>query len=167
VSPRSTQAVKWDFATVIERYWGLQGREQNLTTGKPASCSSALPGYEPELAVDGLHASTDAYWATDVKSQNDAEPWWQVDLGAQKTLGRIVVVGYYGDARYYGFTIDVSLDGQAWTQVADRRDNREPSTKDGYACSFAPRPVRFIRVTMTHNSANTGRHLVEVLAFEK
>ena len=42
----------------------------------------------------------------------------------------------------------------------------EPATKDGYPCTFAPRPVRFIRVTMTHNSANTGRHLVEVLAFE-
>jgi hypothetical protein len=26
--------------------------------------------------------------------------------------------------------------------------------------------VRFLRVTMTSNSANTGRHLVEVMAFE-
>jgi hypothetical protein len=51
--------------------------------------------------------------------------------------------------------------------VADRRDNREPSTRQGTTCRFEPRPVRYIRVTQTHNSANTGRHLVEVMAYER
>lgn len=35
----------------------------------------------------------------------------------------------------------------------------------GYTCRFTPRPVRYIRVIQPHNSANTGRHLVEVMAF--
>jgi hypothetical protein len=51
--------------------------------------------------------------------------------------------------------------------LADRRDNKEPSTKAGYTCLFNPVTVRFVRVQLTGNSANTGRHLVEVLAFEK
>ena len=51
--------------------------------------------------------------------------------------------------------------------VADLRDNRVPSTAEGYVCKFAPREVRYIRVTQTHNSANTGRHLVEVSAYEE
>jgi hypothetical protein len=50
--------------------------------------------------------------------------------------------------------------------LADRSTNIAPSTEDGYPCQFAPVEVRFLRVTMTANSANTGRHLVEVMAFE-
>jgi len=37
----------------------------------------------------------------------------------------------------------------------------------GTTCRFPPRPVRYLRVRVTHNSANTGCHLVEVMAFEK
>jgi len=57
------------------------------------------------------------------------------------------------------------LDGETWDLAADRRDNREPSTADGYTCRIPPRPVRYLRITQPHNSANTGRHLVEVMAF--
>ncbi|KKK72272.1 hypothetical protein LCGC14_2905540, partial [marine sediment metagenome] len=35
----------------------------------------------------------------------------------------------------------------------------------GYTCKFEPRKVRYIRITQTSNSANTGRHLVEVMAY--
>lgn len=167
VNPRMAQKTKWDFPTVIERYQKLRGLEPNLTTGKPATSSSALTGYPPELANDGLRDSPHAHWATDVSRLADPVPWWQVDLGAPTTVGRIVVVPFYGDARSYGFTVEVSGDGETWTQVADRRDNKELATRQGYTCVFEPRPVRRIRVTLTHNSANTGRHLVEVMAFEK
>ncbi len=137
--------------------------EPNLTTGKPATCSSALPGHGATLANDGKRSSTESYWATDVN--NDKDPWWQVDLEAPVKVGRVVVVGYYGDQRYYGFTVEVSNDGKQWEVVADRRDNHEPSTRAGYTCRFTPREARYLRVRQTHNSANTGRHLVEVLAF--
>ena len=49
----------------------------------------------------------------------------------------------------------------------DRRDNREPATVDGCTCVFAARAARYLRGTQTRNSANTGRHLVKVIAFEK
>jgi hypothetical protein len=77
------------------------------------------------------------------------------------------VVSYFGNEGYYGFTVETSLDGKEWTVVADRRDNREPSTSEGYTCGFDPHSARYIRVAMTHNSANTGRHLVEVMAFDR
>ena len=64
------------------------------------------------------------------------------------------------------FTVETSLDGKTWEMVADRRDNRELSTAKGYACGFDPHPARYIRVTQTHCSANPGRHLVEVMAYE-
>jgi alpha-N-acetylglucosaminidase len=137
----------------------------SLTTGKPASCSAALPEYPARLANDGRARDANQYWATDVTS--DPAAWWQVDLEKPTTVGRVVVVCYYGDTRYYGFTIETSLDGKHWEMAADRRDNKEPSPREGYTCTFAPRLTRCIRITQTHNSANTGRHLVEVVAFER
>jgi hypothetical protein len=139
--------------------------EPNLATGKPAICSSALPGHGASLANDGRRRSTDSYWATDVN--NDKDPWWQVDLGKLVKVGRVVVVGYYGDQRYYGFTVEVSKDGAHWEMVADRRDNHDLSTRAGYTCLFTAREARYLRIRQTHNSANTGRHLVEVMAFPK
>jgi alpha-N-acetylglucosaminidase len=137
----------------------------SLTTGKPTACSFALPGCPATLANDGRRLNTDRYWATDVST--DKEAWWQVDLEQPTTVGRVVLVGYYGDPRSYGFTVAVSNDGQTWETVVDRRDNREPATRQGYTCTFTPRSIRYLRVTQTRNSANTGRHWVEVMAFEK
>ena len=112
-----------------------------------------------------MSIDTESYWGTDVTKDNAA--WWQVDLEKPTKVGRVVVVGYYGDNRHYGFTVEGSLDGKTWEMLADRRDNNEPSTQAGYTCLFNPVEVRYLRVTMTGNSANTGRHLVEVMAFEK
>lgn len=167
VVERTPQSKRWDFDKVVEQYWNSRGVERNLATGKPVTASSSLPGFPPELANDGLRDSTDSYWATDVVSQNDRAPWWQVDLGTPTTVGRVVVVGYFGDKRHYGFTTELSSDGETWTCVADLRDNRQPATKEGYVCRFEPVKTRYLRVTMTGNSANTGRHLVEVMAYEK
>lgn len=137
----------------------------SLTTGKPATCSSALPPYPAELACDGLYRDTGKYWATDVSQ--DPSPWWRVDLGAAMRVGRVVVVCYYGDERAYGFTVETSADGAHWDMAADRREESGPSTRHGYTCRFAARDARYLRVTQTRNSANTGRHLVEVMAFEE
>ena len=149
---------------LFEKYMRGNVTFTSLTTGKPASCSAALPGMDASLANDGC-IDTESYWGTDIAKNKNA--WWQVDLEKQTTVGRVVVVGYYGDKRFYGFTVEVSSDGRAWTMVADKRDNKELSTEAGYTCVFEPRKVRFLRVKMTGNSANTGRHLVEVMAYEK
>ncbi len=137
----------------------------SLSTGKPTRCSSYLANYLPSFANDGRTRDTNAFWATDTAI--DKEPWWQVDLEKPMEVGRVVIVSYYGDERYYGFVIETSLDGEKWDVVADRRDNRKQSTRAGYACRFPPRRARLIRVKMTHNSANTGRHLVEVMVYAK
>jgi alpha-N-acetylglucosaminidase len=160
-----------DSVDVARRLWEKYREEftvkpdvDHLAVGKPSTCSSALAPYPPELASDGLVRDTDRYWATDV-ARHPGAAWWQVDLEKPTTIGRVVVVGYYGDRRHYGFTVGTSLDGKRWDMVADRRDSRDVSTVKGYACQFAPRRARYVRVTQTHNSANTGRHLVEVMVF--
>ncbi len=82
-------------------------------------------------------------------------------------FGRVVVVLFYGDKRHYGIVVETSLDRRTWETAGDLRENKELSTQAGMTCRFEPRPVRFIRVRVPHNSANTGRHLVEVMAFEQ
>ncbi|MHB8973930.1 MAG: alpha-N-acetylglucosaminidase TIM-barrel domain-containing protein [Pirellulaceae bacterium] len=137
----------------------------SLSTGKPTQCSTSLPQFPASLANDGRTRDTSAFWATDV--QTDREPWWQVDLEEPTSIGRVVIVSYYGDERHYGFTVQTSLDGRTWETVADQRDNEQPSTRAGYTCQFEPRSARFVRVTLPQNSANTGRHLVEVMVHER
>jgi hypothetical protein len=174
LATRPPQQQRWDFPTVVERYENSNPADicpkpeaVSLTTGKPASCSSELPAFPASLANDGFASDTDSYWATDVAAQKDPTPWWQVDLEQPKQVGRVVVVGYYADRRHYGFTVEGSLDGKVWAMLADRRDNQEPATSAGYTCTFIPATLRYLRVTQTRNSANTGRHLVEVMAFDK
>lgn len=170
VVTRSNQKQKWDFPTVVSKY--LRSAPpisppvniESLATGKPATCSFAFPGMEAARANDGV-VDTDSYWGTDVN--RDKAAWWQVDLERPTQVGRVVVVGFFADKRSYGFTVEGSLDGNQWTMLADRRNNKALSTNKGYECKFKPREIQFLRVTMAANSANTGRHLVEVMAFKK
>ncbi len=175
VVTRSRQKNRWDFPAVVAHYLETSDfvdpalskpNAVSLTTGKPATCSHSLPSHPAKLANDGRSNNTESFWATDV-AQHPGDVWWQVDLKEPTAVGRVVVVGYYGDKRHYGFTVETSLDGKQWEMVADRRDNKRPSTRAGYTCRFQSRPVRYVRVTQPHNSANTGRHLVEVTAFEQ
>lgn len=156
-----------DSVAIAQRLWQKYAKDfepeaKSLTTGRPVTCSTSLPQYPARFANDGRLDNPNRFWGMDVSSGHDA--WWQVDLQQPTAVSRIVVVGYYGDGRYYGFTVETSIDGQNWTMVADRRDNKDPSTAEGYTCRFKSRPVRYIRVTQPTNSANTGRHLVEVMA---
>lgn len=166
-------ASRGDPVAAARKMWEKYGRRAvpppdalSLTIGKPATCSHALPQHPASLANDGRADDPERYWATDV-AEHPRDAWWQVDLEKAETLGRVRVVFYYGDPRRYGFTVEGSNDGKTWEMLADRRDNREPSTAAGITCTFPPRPVRYLRVTVTGNSANTGRHLVGVLAFER
>ena len=135
----------------------------SLTTGKPATCSKSLPPYPARLANDGYAGDTNRFWAMDAAGGDPA--WWQVDLEKPTEVDRVTVVFYYGDNREYGFRVETSLDGKDWQTVADRTETKVPATREGTECKFPPRKIRYLRVVLTHNSANTGRHLVEVMAF--
>lgn len=137
---------------------------QNLAIGKPSTCSGYYKNHTAKYANDGI-LSIESFWGED--TQGLKESWWQVDLEEPVSVGKVVVVPYYGDGRYYGFFISGSLDGDIWEILSDKRENREPSTPKGFVCEFKVRAVRFVRVTVTSNSANTGRHLVEVMVFKK
>ena len=93
---------------------------QNLAQGKPASQSSLLNGGAPARAVDG---NTDGNWFNSSVTHTDsgAQPWWQVDLGATKDIGEVVLYNRTDCCadRLSNFEIKVSNDGATWTKVAE------------------------------------------------
>ncbi len=134
--------------------------ETNLTTGKPVMASSHHPNGKPEYAVDGI-VDRDFHW----DGTGGAPQWWQVDLEDSHKLNKIQVVNYWDGRRHYKYTVDVSLDGKTWNQVIDYSKNTKIATDKGTLHRFDPIIARYIRVTMLHNSANPGLHIVELRAY--
>ena len=64
----------------------------------------------------GFAGATDYYCSTDVVKHKADAAWWKVDLVEPTTVGRVVVVCFYGDKRVYGFAVETSLDGTRWTR---------------------------------------------------
>ena len=133
--------------------------DRGLAVGKPTRDSGHTePGGDPSFAVDG--SASGRYWAA-----SPAPQWWQVDLEKPTMIGRIQVFPYRDGARYYQYTVEVSLDGERWTRVADMSGNTRPATARGETHAIAPTQARYVRVNMLRNSANVGVHLHEVRVF--
>jgi hypothetical protein len=142
--------------------WGPE--TVGIAVGHPATCSGGTEQDKgPERAVDGNARDREAssWWAGPPTPR-----WMQVDLERAANVTRIQVYPYWDSGRYSQYTVEVSTDGKAWTQVADRSQNTRPATPEGDTIELAARPVRFVRVTLTHNSANPSVHLVELRVFE-
>ncbi len=150
--------------TLKTEQWELNYFEKNLTTFKPVTCSSSELRSEKsmEYAVDGI-VDNYSYWGAKPYPQ-----WLRVDLDKPHKLNTIQVFTVYqlAQKRYYQYTVEVSADGENWTQVADMSTNTTPATHKGDMHKFAPRMARYIKVNMLYNSANPGVHIVELRAFE-
>jgi len=132
----------------------------NLTMGKPASASSVFGSYAPEKAVDGIADDLESSWQADPYPQ-----WLQIDLEKAIPVDCLQVFPYWDGERYYRYTIDGSADGEKWSRLVDWSNNKTPAAPKGDLHIFAPVMIRYIRVNMLYDSANTGVHIVEVRAF--
>ena len=81
----------------------------NLATGKTATASSTQSGYPASNTVDG---SLTSRWASSYADNQ----WLRVDLGASKSVARMVI--RWEAAYATAYKIEVSSDGSTWTQVA-------------------------------------------------
>jgi NedA-like, galactose-binding domain len=120
----------------------------NLAAGKAATQSSTALGADAARAVDG---NPDGDWnaGSVTHTENEAQPWWQVDLGAMSDLGEIVIYNRTDccSERLADFDVLVSRDGVAWRAVA---------TVAGVAPARAAFPVdafdRFVRIQLRGNN---------------
>jgi hypothetical protein len=65
----------------------------NWVAGKPAAQSSTLAGYASAGAGSAVDGKTDGdfYHGSVTATDRDTNAWWQVDLGASKAIGSIVI----------------------------------------------------------------------------
>ena len=134
----------------------MSGKE-NLAVGKPVTIScKQQQNHSPKGAVDGRLDRDTAYWG-------DAWPsWFQVDLEKVHKIDAVRVVFYWGDSRFYTYTLEVSTDGEAWTQAADNSKNNTPANAQGLVHRFKPVDARYVRVNILKNNVNEAVHIVEL-----
>ncbi|MEI6218788.1 MAG: discoidin domain-containing protein, partial [bacterium] len=132
--------------------------------GKPATASRTGSGEVPAFAVDGMvevrSAFEPTFWGSAPYPQ-----WWMVDLEKAAKLKEVHLYTYWGDGRYYQYTIDGSIDGKVWTTLVDASRNTVAADAKGYTHTFNPTPARYVRVTMLKNSMNQGVHIVELRVY--
>ncbi|KZB79149.1 CARDB domain-containing protein [Amycolatopsis regifaucium] len=122
---------------------------------RTVSASSALPGYPVANAVDG---NQDSYW----ESANNVFPQWiQADLGAVKSLSRIVLkLPSAWESRTQTLTVRGSTDGTAFTDLRSAA---------GYAFTLGANTVtipmtvsaRYVRLQVTANTRWPAAQLSE------
>jgi hypothetical protein len=123
----------------------------NLALNQPASASGWTQNFGPANAVDG---NTSSYW----ESTNNAFPQWlQVDLGATKSLSRIVLDLPPSTAwatRTQTLSVLGSTDGSTFTTIVGSAGYTfNPATGNTVTITFPSASYRFVRLNVT---ANTG-----------
>ena len=122
-----------------------------------AIASSYSGTHTPNVAIDGTE-STANYWGT--TSAKGLPQWLQLDLGAQNSISQIVTHFYDGDSRTYTYYVQVSNDGSTWNTVVPTRTGKGITTD-----IFTRTTGRYVRVTVTGNTANLAAHIEEVKIF--
>jgi hypothetical protein len=122
-----------------------------------ASASSYDGSYTPSRAIDGTE-STANYWGTNALVTAGKLPQWlQLDLGAQKSISQIITHFYDGDSRVYTYYIQTSTDGSSWTTMVPTKTGTKSITD-----TFTPVTARYVRITITGNTANLAAHIEEI-----
>ena len=128
-------------------------KEMGLSYRKPATASSSLSDYPPQYAVDG---EMQTRWS----SAFDSPEWLAVDLGEVRQVSRVKLVweNAYGKA----YSIEVSQDGQEWTEVF-KTDNADGGVDD---IEFDRVKARHVRIHGTERATPYGYSLWEFKVFE-
>ncbi|MEA5367093.1 discoidin domain-containing protein [Amycolatopsis sp., V23-08] len=113
------RATGWGFSLWTMSVVDSAAPDTDLAKGKTATSSSVADGNPPENAVDG---DSNTRWT----SAYDDNQWLQVDLGAATVFDRVVLT--WETAYAATFTIQVSADGQTWTDAVSVDNSPKPLT---------------------------------------
>lgn len=113
-------------------------------------------------AQSGENISSPVDWSKTFWEAGPYPQWWQVDLGDIFDVNKIVIRNCV-DGQYYHYTIEASLDGKTWKQVAAKADNAVATNQgDTYNMQTT---CRYLRVNMTYNSANCEVQISDFRAY--
>lgn len=124
------------------------------------TASSYSGSNTPNQAIDGDDSTWD-YWGTNAMTTAGKLPQWlQLDFGTQASISQITTHFYDGDYRTYTYYIQASSDGSNWNTIV--------STKTGSGTvtdSFAQTSARYVKITVTGNTANLAAHIIEIRVY--
>ena len=134
--------------------WGYStSNRSNVALGKNVISSNSDYGRGAERIVDGNYSN---YW-----DGGEAPQSFTIDLGAGYFVDMMKAYPYTGDGRTYLYTIEASLDGTSYTKLFERTEDMGPAYAGETFELEEAMEMRFVRVTMTHNSANASVHMKE------
>jgi N-acetyl-beta-hexosaminidase len=94
----------------------------------------------PELAIDGISGSDDSRWSGEY--QDDS--WWQVELAEPVGVDHVSI--RWSNSCPVRYKLQVSEDGQSWTDATDVRRPEVCAVWDVVDLSDHPGTVRFVRM---------------------
>lgn len=133
---------------------------QLVSQGKPATALAAETGHDPGYANDA-DASNNTYWGAPLSPAGNA--WWQVDLQATYRISQVDVRNWVDGTRYYQYQVRGSLDGVNFFPLG-LKASTSIATDAGDAFPVDA-VVRYVRVDLYHNSANSAVHLTDVRVY--
>lgn len=139
----------------------FQSDEQNLFAGAKISCSGHFGSDKPELAIDGK-IDKEKYWGCE-----NTPVWFQLDLTKPTSIRTIHLWLHWSMRSVYTYKIEGSLDGKSWEMLVDQSANSIAATADGSIFKFAPKKLRFVKITIFSNSNGNqrGGHIVEIKGY--
>ncbi|WUD85787.1 discoidin domain-containing protein [Streptomyces sp. NBC_00503] len=134
--------------------------DSNLAQGRPATDTSHTQGYVAGNVTDGNAGS---YW----ESNNNAFPQsLTVDLGAQRTVGRLVLkLPSSWGTRTQTLSVLGSADNTAWTTVKNSASYTFTEGTNAVTIALPSTGVRYLRLTFTANSGWPAGQLSELEAY--
>lgn len=138
-----------------------------LSRHKAVSASSELSGFPASNAVD---EEVRTWWSA---ATGNAGEWFQIDLGAPKTIQAIQInfadQGSQGkeiSQDGYRYLLELSDDGQVWRTVVDRSGAAVDAPHD-YQVMAGPQRARFARLTNVHTPDGGKFSLYDLRVFGK
>ena len=87
-----------------------------------------------------------------------------VDLDGYYRISEVVLTTYYGDGRSYQFEIYAGVKSGNMRLVYTQKED-VVADEHGYKCVFAPVEARYVKVRMTHNTANPSVHIADLAVY--
>ncbi len=149
-----------DFDTADQSAAGIPPASNLLLNAKVSQTKTHWANYVPAMAVDGNKTDAVAnHWAG-----LDLPNALIIDMGSVKPINTIALWTYWPGGRIYNYYIEGSRGNKTWDMLVDRRAAAPASTASGALLFFERCNLRYVRVTMTANSAGNaaGGHIVEI-----
>ncbi len=124
----------------------------NLALASGGTSISGTKAYLLPQAIDGVHAERTNYAFT-VWTNLQQPGTMTLDLQAEATLTRVRLLNWDWSLRAHRYRIESSLDGAAWTLLADASDGEHRGWEDWPVEDVA---ARYLRFTGLSNSANSA-----------